>query len=106
MTAIDYTNNMSWCIKDEDNPSIQLDGFISPADVISGTTFSYGYTAEIYYKTNDGEYEQLSPLKYAFDYYSGILTFNSEISYAELVNYNQLYFTGFRYIRKICRLAS
>ena len=101
MSVINNTNKMSWrIIKD----SIQLDDFISPADVITeyNSTFSYGYTAEIYFEDEEGNINQLSPFKYAFDYYSGILTFNNEITYHELKSYTKLYFTGFRYIRKTC----
>jgi FPC/CPF motif-containing protein YcgG len=98
MTVIENTNNMSWqIIKD----TIPLDGFISPSDIITKNhKFSYGYTAEIYFLNKYGKIEQLSPLKYAFDYYSGILTFNPEVSYEELKSYTELYFTGFRYTGK------
>ena len=98
MTVIKNTNNMSWNIIVD---TVQLDGFISPADIITPNyKFSYGYTAEIYFKNNEGKFEQLSSLKYAFDYYSGVLTFNTDVPVEELLSYTELYFTGFRYTGK------
>lgn len=58
--------------------------------------YQIGYTIEIYDYTKT----QISSNKFTFDYYSGILTFNEEISDVDLMSYSEIYLTGFRYIGK------
>lgn len=99
LTSVKYTNNRSWYLEGIDG--IPMRDFIAPTDVlIDGKYTSDGYAVEVY----DYNKNLIAPIKYTFDYYSGILTFTEDVTDEQITefvsNENKLFLTAFQYIGK------